>query len=101
MLVGKPGHVTGERPGSGKDGARLERVSDASHIEQCIYTHTISNTSGWWDSLALRSGVESQPQMLPCQETVVLPVRSGSTGNSGSRGLKALLVFCFAWWTSS
>lgn len=81
MLVGKPGHVIGERPGSSKDTAGLDRVDDASHTEQCISTHTVSNTAERWDLLTRWSGVESQLQMLPCQEMVALPVRNGETGN--------------------
>lgn len=46
-------------------------------------------------SLQLWSDVESLPQMLPCQETAALPVRSGSTGNH--MDLKALLVIYFGW----
>lgn len=47
MLVGKPGHVTGERPGSGKDGAGLEVVGDASHTLNNAFTPTQSQIL--WD----------------------------------------------------
>ncbi|GLD67588.1 glycogen synthase kinase-3 beta isoform X1, partial [Lates japonicus] len=85
MLVGKPGHVKGERPGSGKDCVGLEEVGDAS--EQYISTHIVSSPAEWRDSLALWSEVESQLQVPPCQETAVLPVRNGSTGNGSFRAV--------------
>lgn len=79
MLVGKPGHVAGGSPGSGKDSVELEGAGDVSHTLNNAFTPT--HSLKWWDRLARWSDVEPQLQMLPRQETAVLPVRSGSTGN--------------------
>lgn len=91
--MGKPGHVTGERPGSGKETAGLEEVDDASHKEQCTSTHTVLYATERWDLLTVWSGVESQLQMLPRQETLAMLVRSGLTGNSVSLAQKLCLLF--------
>lgn len=71
-------------------------VLEMIYTEKYVVALIKSNTAESWDSLAL--WFDFEPQMLPCQETEVQPVRSDSAGNQLK---KTLLLAGFVWSVSS